>query len=504
MLRDLRGRKVEVVIRSTRAWEVHGINWRRGPGARCLSKQALLTTRLFRREPEVSIRRRRRHAPTRRALKETMLHQERLVDLFDRVRILADCRTDRVQADGTAIELLDDRLENACIHVVKPEHVHVEQFERLVGDRLRDDALVLHLSEVADTSQQTVGDARRSTRAPSNLRCAVAVDLDLHHVGRPPHDQLEILSRIEVQTLLDAETRSHRRREHAESRGRADERELFNRHRDRLRLRSIGEPNVDLVVLHRRIEELFDDRPETMDLVDEQNVARAQVGQRHDEIARLLERWTRGRPDIDAELTGDQLGQRRFAESRRAEKQRVIQRLPARERGVDEDAEAVFHLLLHDELRQALRPKGQLDDGFVGQHLRRRDLGSRHGHQSIRREPELHANVLLEAYSARSAISGSTRTARRAGSQLASTATPIRTGTTIMTATTLCTVKPSRLALITRMAITVAGSPIASPIAETRMPSPKKCLTIRVGLAPIARRTPTSRVRWATACAMIA
>src|SRR5262245_24108692 len=303
MLRDLRGRKVEVVIRSTRAWEVHGINWRRGPGARCLSKQALLTTRLFRREPEVSIRRRRRHAPARRALKETVLHQERLVDLLDRVRILADRRTDRVQPDGTAIELLDDRLENACIHVVEAEHVHVEQLERLVGDWLRDDALVLHLSEVAYTSQQTVGNAGRSARAPSNLRCAVAVDLDLHHVGRPTHDQLEILSRIEVQTLLDAETRSHRRREHAESRGRADERELFNRHRDRLRLGSIGEANVDLVVLHRRIEELFDDRPETMDLVDEQNVARAQVRQRNNDVTGLLDRRTLSRPDVNGALT---------------------------------------------------------------------------------------------------------------------------------------------------------------------------------------------------------
>src|SRR5215813_4895215 len=107
-----------------------------------------------------------------------MLHEEGLVDLLDGVRIFADRRADRVQADRTTIELLDDRLENACIHVVEAEHVHVEQLERLVGDWLRDDALVLHLSEVAYTSQQTVGNARRSACAPSNLRCAVAVDLD--------------------------------------------------------------------------------------------------------------------------------------------------------------------------------------------------------------------------------------------------------------------------------------------------------------------------------------
>ena len=193
------------------------------------------------------------------------------------------------------------------------------------------------------------------------------------------HDQLEIIGRIEVEPLFDAEARAHRRGEHAESRRGADQRERLDRHRDRLRLRSLGQPNVDLVVLHRRIEELFDDRLEAMDLVDEQDVAGAQVGERPDEIARLLERRPGARADVDAQLARDQLGERRLAESRRSEEQRVIERLTPGERRVDEDPQAVLHLLLPDELREPLRPERQLDRGLVGQHFGCRDLGSRHG-----------------------------------------------------------------------------------------------------------------------------
>ena len=98
------------------------------------------------------------------------------------------------------------------------------------------------------------------------------------------------------------------------------------------------EPDVDLVVLHRRIEELLDDRPQPVDLVDEEDVARAQVGERADEVARLLQRRAGGGADVDAQLAGDELGERRLAESRRAEEEGVIERLAPRERRVDGDA----------------------------------------------------------------------------------------------------------------------------------------------------------------------
>ena len=60
------------------------------------------------------------------------------------------------------------------------------------------------------------------------------------------------------------------------------------------------------------------------------------------------------------------------------EEERVVERLAPRERGIDGDAQVVLHLLLADELVEPLRAQRQLDDGFVGQHFGRGDLGARH------------------------------------------------------------------------------------------------------------------------------
>ena len=90
-----------------------------------------------RREAEVAVGRCRRDAPARGALQKSMLHEEGLVHLLDRVRVLADRRSYGVQPDWTAIKFLDDRLEDARVHVVEPELVDVEHGESLVARPLR-------------------------------------------------------------------------------------------------------------------------------------------------------------------------------------------------------------------------------------------------------------------------------------------------------------------------------------------------------------------------------
>ena len=76
------------------------------------------------------------------------------------------------------------------------------------------------------------------------------------------------------------------------------------------------------------------------------------------------------RADVDAELARDQLGERRLAESRRAEEERVIERLAPRQRRVDVDAQRFLHLVLADELGQPLRAERELDDALVRNDLR--------------------------------------------------------------------------------------------------------------------------------------
>src|SRR5439155_9062831 len=66
-----------------------------------LLEQHFLRTDARRRVPEVPVRLRRRHAAARRALKEALLDEERLVHFLERARILADRCADRGHADWT-------------------------------------------------------------------------------------------------------------------------------------------------------------------------------------------------------------------------------------------------------------------------------------------------------------------------------------------------------------------------------------------------------------------
>src|SRR5438067_1477543 len=90
--------------------------------------------------------------------------------------------------------------------------------------------------------------------------------------GRPGRGYAAAGRRL-VAALLEAGPRGQRWREHALARGGADERDRLDVHRDRLCLGPLEKPDVDLVVLRRRVAELLDDRTQPMDLVDEQDVA---------------------------------------------------------------------------------------------------------------------------------------------------------------------------------------------------------------------------------------
>ena len=61
---------------------------------------------------------------------------------------------------------------------------------------------------------------------------------------------------------------------------------------DGTRRRSLTDHDVELIILHRRIQHLFHDRCEAMDFIDEQHVLRLQVGQECGEIAGTLEHRT--------------------------------------------------------------------------------------------------------------------------------------------------------------------------------------------------------------------
>ncbi len=79
------------------------------------------------------------------------------------------------------------------------------------------------------------------------------------------------------------------------------------------------------MVFHGRVEDLLDRRGQAVNLVDEQHVARFEIGQDGGQIAGLGEDRAGSGAEADAELARHDLGQGGLAQPRRAEQQDVIQ-----------------------------------------------------------------------------------------------------------------------------------------------------------------------------------
>ena len=183
---------------------------------------------------------------------------------------------------------------------------------------------------------------------------------DAEHAGAAVDDQLQLGLGVEVQPHRNAEAVAQRIGEKPGARGGADQRELRQIDLHRARRRSLADDEIELEILHRRIEHLLDRRIEPVDLVDEENVALLQIGEQRREIAGLGDHRPRGGAEIDAELARDDLRQRGLAETRRADEQHMVERFVARPRRLDEHRKIGARLLLADELGQPLRPQRRL------------------------------------------------------------------------------------------------------------------------------------------------
>ena len=142
--------------------------------------------------------------PARRALEEAELEQVRLVDVLDRLRLLAERDGERREPDRPAAELLDDAAQELAVEPLEAGAVDLEQRERLLGDLRRDDALVAHLGDVAHAAQDAVRDARRAARAAGDELGGVLVDLDAEDPRRAAHDRRELVGVVEVEAERQA------------------------------------------------------------------------------------------------------------------------------------------------------------------------------------------------------------------------------------------------------------------------------------------------------------
>jgi len=110
---------------------------------------------------------------------------------------------------------------------------------------------------------------------------------------------------------------------------------------DRPRRWPLADDQVELKILHRGIEDLLDQRCQTVDLVDEKDVTRLQVGQQCGEVASTLDHRARAGAEAHPHFAGDDLRERRFAEPWGSGEQHVVEGFAPAPRGFDEDPKIV-------------------------------------------------------------------------------------------------------------------------------------------------------------------
>jgi hypothetical protein len=97
-----------------------------------------------------------------------------------------------------------------------------------------------------------------------------------------------------------------------------------------------------------------------MDLVDEQDAARSEVGEEPREVPGALDHRARGLRDLYAQLVRENRRQGGLAEAGRPVEQDVVQRLAALAGGREEDAELFLEPRLPDELVELGGPEPRL------------------------------------------------------------------------------------------------------------------------------------------------
>ena len=214
--------------------------------------------------------------------------------------------------------------------------------------------------EVAHAAQQSPGDARRAARAPRDLARAISRHRHAEHARAASHDQLQLLGRVEIQPYRNAEAVAQRRRQQPGARGGADEREFGEIDLHRARRRTFADDEIELEILHRRVKDFLHRRIEPVNFVDEQNVARFEIGELGGEIAGLGDDRAGGGAEIHAELARQNLRQRRLAEAGRSDEQHMIERVAARLRRLDEDLEIVARRFLAGEIGERQRAQREV------------------------------------------------------------------------------------------------------------------------------------------------
>src|SRR5438067_13324455 len=104
----------------------------------------------------------------------------------------------------------------------------------------------------------------------------------------------------------------------------AYERESWKLQFYRARSRALSDHQVKVVILHRRIQHLFNRRRQAMNLVYEEHITFLKICENRSKVAALLNHRPCGRTKLRAHLVGNDMRQSGLSQPRRPRQQNVI------------------------------------------------------------------------------------------------------------------------------------------------------------------------------------
>ena len=285
---------------------------------------------------------------------EALLNQIRLDDILDRIAGFTDGRRQALNPRRPAIKALHQCRQQLAVHHVEAFLVHIQQVHGRLGHGLGHVPIRTHLGIVPDTAQQPIGHPGRASGAPGDLHGAAGIQRHTHNIGGSRDNLAELFERVELKPMDDAEAVAQRRGQRAGPGGCAHQRERRQVQFDRPCGRPLANHNVELVVLHRRVQHLFDHRAESMNFINKQHVVGFEIRQQRSQIARLFQHRSGCLAQPDTHFGGDDMGQRGLSEAGGAKDQHMIQRFTTLPRGLDENSQAFAHRRLSDIVGQLL------------------------------------------------------------------------------------------------------------------------------------------------------
>lgn len=205
----------------------------------------------------------------------------------------------------------------------------------------------------------------------ADLLSALRRDLHTQNARRTPHHAGQITGGVVFQSGHNAEAIAQGRGNQAHARGGPYQGKRLQINFDRARGRTLADDQIQLEILHGRIEDFLHRNGHAMDFIHKEYVMSAEIGEDGRQIPAALQHRAGSADQVDAQFCGHDLRQSRLAQARIAVKQRMIQRLAALSGRAQVDAQIGAQLVLADEVIQTARAHAFVQiDGRVATALR--------------------------------------------------------------------------------------------------------------------------------------